>query len=350
MWTLVLTKTRYFPQVDWKYQQSSTHGYRIREAVGELGQAINFTLTMFHFKNGTCGEYWVLDIGTNKLDGELTSLIVFNCFSAVLTVTINSVCLIALWHLKTLQDGTRVILLNLCVADLLTGTVSQPLYIIFVGLQKFGFTQCLMASILTSVNFGFSSASFFMLIAASAERYFSVFYPFKYELFINGWQPRFVIVAVWMNAILTSSFYGIVGLKKQVVITAVLSSCIGCILVGLMHAKILYFAFNVRRLVRDHTQARRLTRNSQHYFKSLTGFLVTVSVICYSPYFISMYHDFVSVNETSQIVVNWLWSLILANSFVNPVCYFVKNTKIRKGVIRLIKIQDVVGEYDLVNV
>ena len=298
---------------------------------------------MIHFKNWTCNEYWVVNIERNSFSNELITIMVFHCISSLLTVILNAICLLAIWRLETLQAGTQLILLNLCAADLLTGGVSQPIFLVFEGMQINGSTKCSIASVSASLFLGLASASWSLLVIASTERYFSIFYPFRYHEFINGSKPKAIVGVVWMNVVIVTGLYHIVRIRRHLMITSVILNGLGCIWMGLIYTRMLYFASHVRRRVKTEQETSRKISKTQQVVKSVTGFLVVVSIVCYSPYSITMYYDFFSSHHTDQILVNWLWCLILANSFINPLCYCVKHTEIRKGVLKLIRTPGLFG-------
>ena len=290
-------------------------------------------------KNWTCSEFWVINTDNNEYGSQLLGIILFNCLSSVVTFILNSVCFLTIWRLETLPNGTQLILLNLCVADLLTGTVSQPIYIIFLSLQKSGLTSCLLAAVSTSINLGLASASLSLLVVASTERYFSLFCPFWYEQFIIGWKPKLMAIIIWIYAVMTASLYSVKSIKRPVFMTTMIFFCLGCVWIGFVYTKVLHFAFKVRNRVTKEEKTYHLARDNQHAFKSITGFLVIVCIVCYSPHFITNYYDFFSSKQTDQLVMNWTWTLVLANSFINPICYCIKNVEIRKGVLKLTRIQ-----------
>ena len=291
-------------------------------------------------KNWICNEHWVITIENNISYSNFITLIVVNFLSSVVTVVLNSISLVAIWRLQSLEDGTQLILLNLCVADLLTGAVSQPLYIVFLGLQITGLTQCLIANVLSSIGLGLATASFHMLLVASTERYIGLFYPYWHQQLVNGFKPKAAAVLVWITALVGACLHNINIIKNWLPVILMVLNCLELVCLSFIYARVFHLACKVRKQVRQQEKACRFDRNNKRSLlnikDSITGLLVMVSLICYIPYLVTMNYDFFSAHQTEQVLKNWLWTLILANSFINPLCYNMKNKDIRKAANRLI--------------
>ena len=301
-------------------------------------------------RNLICDELLVIEIETNEYDNELTSLIVINCLLSMLTVVLNSTCLLAIFRLKKLEDGTRLILMNLCIADVLTGVVSQPLYAVFLFLQKLGGDYCSVASASLSVNLGLAYASFSMLLFASIERYLSLFYPFKYQEFIVGTKPRRIIAVIWLNSVLVPCLYSVKKAKMVLMMSGVILTCLACVLMSFIYIKVLCFAFKIRRRIKHETQGYHPAKDIRHTSKNITGFLVVLSVVFCAPHLINTCNKLFFVRQSNGILGYWFWTLFLANSIANPLCYCMKNREIRKGVLKLISIRTLFERSRHVNV
>ena len=294
-------------------------------------------------KNWACNEHWIINIENNIPYRHFIPLIIFNIVSSVVTAVLNSISLVAIWRLQSLEDGTRLILLNLCFADLLTGSVSQPLYTAFLSLQITGVTQCLIANVLSSISLGLASTSFHMLLVASTERYLSLFYPYWHQRIVNGFKPKAVALMVWIISLVNICLNNINMIKNWFFVTMMVVSGLELAWLSFIYVKIFHLACKVRKQVGHQQKGWPLDKNNKNSLltikNSFTGFLVMVSLICYIPYSVAMYYDTVCAHQIDQTLTNWLWTLVIANSFINPLCYYIKNKDIRKAVRKLIGVK-----------
>ena len=295
----------------------------------------------FAARNWICGEYWVIDLDSNHTDYQIIALIVINAILSVTSAILNISSILTIRRLKTLNHGTRLVLLNLCTTDFLTGIVAQPFYIIFLSLQWEGKQVCPLAKSVVTVGLALWMASFIMLIVASTERFLNVLHPFSYERMINSSKPRFVLGTVWCFAAISAALYNIPALKTSLVIASAGLNCIGCIWMSFVYARIFYLVIKHKNRIQavenrfQDDAGRSKDRNSS---TNLTVLIVVTSLLCYFPYSIALYYDFFSGSQTPQILVNWLWTLILANSSLNPVLYCVKNSEIRRALLKFWKV------------
>ena len=129
----------------------------------------------------------------------LTFIVAGNCATIVL-FAVN----------KTLRKKTFFLVINMAFADLLLGTVSLPIYIVYdVGsyfqLWKVQRNDCITFFYMI-VDRAFSQASLISAVAISCERFYAIYWPFKHRALSSRAYCR-VIVIVWILAVLMSAVW-----------------------------------------------------------------------------------------------------------------------------------------------
>ena len=127
---------------------------------------------------------------------------VFNAFFSFTAITLNIVTIIALRKPLTIPRALKIFLLSLAVSDLGVGLLVQPLYITRLVMMIKENTQTLyfeitLNSFYVTRNF-LSYASFFGVVALTADRYLAVHFYLRYQELMTQKRVLAVVISNWI--------------------------------------------------------------------------------------------------------------------------------------------------------
>ena len=287
-----------------------------------------------------CGELWVMDPSTENATEILLILIAVNGVSLSLAMFLNLSAMIVLKQIEDIPGGNKVILFNLSLADFLSGFLSQLLWIALMAAQLMGYQVCSLAKAATFCGLMLWMVSFSVLVLASIERYICIFYPFFHERISNSRVFICITLLIWLKAILVSILYNFSLLRTAVNIGFAVINSIGCCTIAFIYASIYHVTCKVRKEIQDQaasvgnhqTNSRRDGR-----FINLVAVVVGLSLLFYIPFAILVCISIFTDIKINVKVIQILWTLVLANSFIDPICYFMLNKKLRRKLIALWK-------------
>ena len=281
-----------------------------------------------------------MDPNTSNATETLLTLISINGVSLFLAIFLNASAIIVLTRIQDIPGGNKVTLFNLSLADFLAGVLSQALWIAFMTAQLLGHQICPLAKATTFFGLMLCAVSFSVLVLASIERYICIFYPFLHERIANSRFFFRITLSNWLVSLLVSTLYLFPVMKPAVNITLAVTNSIGCCIITYIYARVFHFAYKVRKEIQDQASSvgnRQTGRNSRRERGSvkMIAFVVGLSFLFYFPYGICLYLVSFTQVKISGKTFRIAWTLSLANTFIDPICYFVLNKTLRTKMIAL---------------
>ena len=274
---------------------------------------------------------------------------VFNGFLCYTAIVVNSVTIHAIRKTHLLSRPSKTLLLSLAVSDLGVGFLVQPLYIVCLSIELEENTENDVtynitnnAFLLTATLFRY--ASFFGVIALSADRFLAIYLHLRYQELVTHKRAVVVVIFIWI----LGAFLSLARLWTPMAIIYMIFALIeaACLITAAL------LSYKIFLAVRRHTRAIQVVQIQQvaqnvamanvgRLKKSALGavYLYIVFLVCYLP---NTCYLFIEVIEPqSGIALEGLSSysktLVLLNSSLNPLIYCWKMRQIRLSVVTILR-------------
>ena len=272
---------------------------------------------------------------------------VFNAFLSITAIIFNSVTIQALRRTSSLSKPLRTLLLSLAVSDLGVGLLVQPLYIALLvqWLQKNteNSPSCAVYNALTVIGILFSSASFFGVMALSADRFFTIHLHLRYQELVTHKRVVCVVVSLWVFSAALSLFMFWVSKNSWPVFATIGLACL------VVSAVFYYKIYSAVRRHRNQIQALQIQQVEQDAEMAenlaskrksalCTFYVYLVFIICNLPVFSSYPTILIlGLNNAMKIFLLSSWTLLFLNSSLNPVIYCWKMRHIRHAIMDMVR-------------
>ena len=250
----------------------------------------------------------------------------------IVILIINAFTLVVFVRNRHLRKRTTYLIINLTVADLLTGAVTGPLELSYDGIdQNLSFTW-LTLSILTLYNI-FIMSSLCNLSLISLERLHASLYPLRHRCLIGEGVYLKTVLCSWLIALLFSSVESVfyIPVASNYVWT---SFVVLTLLVLIIAYAIIVIKIKGGPPIQTHVRSVASERKL-----SITLFIVTVVyILTILPWAIGAvipYRIFSKVSETTQMDIDYaVLVLFYASSLVNTFIYAMRMREFRKAVYK----------------
>ena len=272
---------------------------------------------------------------------------VFNAFLCYITITLNIVTIHALRNTSSLQKPLKTLLLSLAVSDIGVGLLVQPLYIAHLIIQlkkKFESSPSVNATTiaLTSTLNVFGCASFFGVMALSADRFLAIHLHLRYQELVTHKRVIAVVISIWVFSIFVLIRFWIPQNIARMAFVIITGSC-------LLSTTLLYYKIYVAvRRIANSIQAQQVQQAPQisemenaarlRKFAVGTFFVYLTFLICYLPWICTL--SATAITGTSTTTEGWrlyTLTLLFLNSSLNPLIYCWKMRHIRHSVMDILR-------------
>ncbi|XP_065121638.1 trace amine-associated receptor 13c-like [Paramisgurnus dabryanus] len=277
-------------------------------------------------------------IKTIRSTHEYNIMYVFFSVLSVWTVFLNLLVIISISHFKKLHTPTNMLIFSLAVADLLIGLIGMPLEAIRLieTCWYFGDTICRLFLTIMGLLLNTSLGN---LVLIAVDRYVAVCHPLLYPQKITMTRTIIIICVCWfcssaynISVVITTSqrkytCYGECTITITFALKTIdlfLSFLNPCTVIITLYFKIFYVAHQqvkvINSLMRSgkHLTEGSVRRKSESKAALTLGFVVTVYLFCWIPFFILTLTP--NTRMTSVIAYFILWMLYI-NSALNPLIY-----------------------------
>ena len=281
-------------------------------------------------------------------DTSMKSVLIFLIFDiivALLTVIGNSIFMVTLIKTKSLHRPSNILLGALCFSDLLVGFIAQPITISYFAFMKFEhIVHEPLSTAYSGTRYVCTELSSLYVVFISLDRYVSVYHPYRYHSTATCKTHLCVIIVaaiLWICFatsriyLATNSAFEIIRLTLATFFIIVIIFSNACIFkVILRHRRAISSQFEP-----DPTNFQR--RRQERQVTCTMVVIIVVFFLSYLPYVgLYVYHfarnSFCWDSEFVYISNHWALFLVLLNSFLNPVVYYVRSKEIRDAVLQVL--------------
>ena len=272
---------------------------------------------------------------------------VFNAFFSFTAITLNIVTIIALRKPLTIPRALKIFLLSLAVSDLGVGLLVQPLYIARLVMmikentqtRTFETTRNIFYS---TVNF-LASASFFGVVALTADRFLALHLHLRYQELVTHKRVVAVVISIWIISAI------------PMLLSIWIPNAVGIILVpvkSVCYLTTAWFYFKIYLAVRHHSNQIHVLQaqlaqsnggdiaNAARERKAAVGtfYVYLVFLICYLP-FTCYWIIRRSAGPSTMLSQfgHYGSTLMYLNSSLNPLIYSWKMRHVRHAIMEILR-------------
>ena len=290
-------------------------------------------------------------------EGGLSSFHIANCvFKAFLSYTaimLNSVMIHAIRKTSSLPKTLKTLLLSLAVSDLGVGLLAQPLYVAkhIINLEQNSSlsennpASNAIANVFFFTSILYSMASFFGVMALSADRFLAIHLHLRYQELVSHKRVITVVILTWVfNAFLSAVLVAGVWFHSNVIpliYVILLPACL--ITAACLSCRIFVTVRRHAAQIQAH-QIQQVTQNGEiaNFWRNIRSgvgvvYVYLVFFLCYAPHIcIVISSMFVRTTEL-EYAGFYTITLVFLNSSLNPLIYCWKMRDIRHAVVNIVR-------------
>ena len=274
---------------------------------------------------------------------------VVNAFLCSTATILNVTTIHAIRKTSSLPKPLKTLLLSLAASDLGVGLLVHPLYVVVLVMEMEGKTKDNLSfkkmnlAWVSQLNL-FAFASFFGVVALSADRFLAIHLHLRYQELVTHKRVVAVVISVW-------AFSAVLSLVRLWTTVNIIFSMFATIYVACLITAA-FLNYKIYMAVRRHAhqiqalQAQQVAPNGEvanvgRVRKSLhaTVYMYLVFLVCYLP---NMCMLWITAFTTSEPTLNTVirrgtLTLLFLNSSLNPLIYCWKMRHIRHAVMEILR-------------
>ncbi len=270
-----------------------------------------------------------------SIKATAVSTSIIHLFTAIIAIISNSLMLYIIWKFKCLQTPSNLLLTSLCVTDLITGTVVQPLSIARRIIEAWGTHNCGIRAVCAYHAFLCISMSIQNVAIISMDRWIAIKMPFKYPHIATLERYFKIIIFTWLfwAAFMSMPFLKVLNASMFfVAITASTSANILIVLIA--YAQIFKVVLKHRRQIDEQNSHRAREPDARRTNTKTIAIVILVMLICYLPLLPLLIVRSVAGDSVNVIFIldTWVDVFIYANSSVNPIIYWYRSKEVKRAI------------------
>lgn len=270
-------------------------------------------------------------------------LVAINAVSGILSVTGNSITLLALYRTPSLKKNTSNFLIaSLAFADLTMGLFANSLYVALCGFVSLQEVQELKNAE-TAVWLLTTTASTFNLCFVAVDRYIAILHPLHYRETITKKRILWAAICMWVFAILfsTISFYlAYNDLPKLWIIGSIVTFFLPLTVLLFCYLRVYNVAKAQNSWWKRHRTVNRPVRAAEelkHRKAAVTFAIITgLFIVLFLPTLVVNFLAILLRGHCHRLRINiaWFWvaAISYSSSAINPWIYAVRMTDFRHAI------------------
>lgn len=272
---------------------------------------------------------------------------VLNALLSLAATLANSFILVAILKTPSLHSATNTLLFGLALSDLGVGLISQPLGVVLVSTAEFKGREVFFA-MFQVFALSLSAVSLLTVTAIGVDRYLALRLHMRYKEFVTFKRAVCLLVVIWASCSFAASYCRWLGDIFLFYSHAASPFIIICLMINIFVYQKLYRVCRFHHAkIRDQAvflDANLYQRaiNEARFRKSVKTifFILLALILCYFPlccYTVAI----IVIGHAASAMVHTLylftWTLVFANSTVNPTLLYFQLTELRVAIKRILK-------------
>lgn len=279
--------------------------------------------------------------------------IIINSITCPLTVLLNVLVIMAVKRRPTLQSYANILLACLAATDVVSGLLVQPSFILHMFLKLLEVddehVEDVVIDIHDSALRGLLVCSSLHLMLVTYERIIAIKYTLNYFVIMTKKKLKIAVAVCWLLPIFSELFKDITGdsLFSNVLVALTLVSCVLFISISylLLYRETRRHHKKMKTEQLPRQEVERFTKEKKALKTSV--FVVGAVLLCFFPSIVLLslvFHfslDVVVKSNLYVILLPFVRTSGMSNSFLNPLIYCLRHKEIRKFVFRFSTVQQV---------
>ncbi|CAH3195001.1 unnamed protein product [Porites evermanni] len=278
---------------------------------------------------------------------------ILNVFLFYTAIALNIITIQALRKTSSLPRTLKTLLLSLAASDLAVGLLAHPVFIAHLIIQIPQNTgdnayDTVFAIFFETLTAALATASLFSVVAITVDRFLAIHLHLRYQELVTHKRVIAVVISTWVISAFLSLVFPAAGLEwipnrvPGIMFAAKDAVCV--ITTGFLHYKIYasvrHHTGHIQALqVQEEAQNREM-KNAVRLRKTAlaTLYIYSLFLACYVPiFFVDLAQLFCGEIALIQHLWDYVFTLMLSNSSLNPLIYSWKMRHIRHAVIDILR-------------
>ena len=289
-------------------------------------------------KQEMCLFLEVIRVGNPSAAIKTTAIVtsVIHVFTATAALCGNGLMLYIFWHFKGLQTASNLLLASLCITDLLTGMIVQPLSIARRIIEAWGEHNCIVRAVCAYNAFLCIDASIQIVAIVSIDRWIAIKMPFRYPHIGKVERYLKVVAFTWLVwVVFTMMPFIDVFTASHFFIGITVSISINIFVVLVCYAQIFAVVLKHRkRISQQYPQQKIKCVDNKQNNTNTIAIVIFVMLVSYLP-LLPLFIIRGTMGDSESIVFildAWADVFVYANSSVNPFIYWYRSREIRRSI------------------
>ena len=287
--------------------------------------------------------------GEEGLYSTLVTNCIFNVFLLYTAIALNIITIQALRKTSSLPRTLKTLLLSLAASDFAVGLLAQPVFVAHLIIQiRQNTSDNAYDTVFVTFSHTLANASFFGVVAITVDRFLAIHLHLRYQELVTHKRVIAVVISIWVISPFLSLLFPAARLEwipnrvPEIMFPARDAVCF--ITTGFLHYKIYasvrHHTGHIQALqVQEEAQNREM-KNAVRLRKTAlaTFYIYFLFLACYVPIFcVGLAQLFCGETALIQHLRDYVFTLMLSNSSLNPLIYSWKMRHIRHAVIDILR-------------
>ena len=262
--------------------------------------------------------------------------IIINIITSPLTVLLNVLVIIAVIRTPRLQSYPNILLSCLAATDILTGLITQPLFILCEILQLFGMneSEVTLCSFHNSALRTLSLCSCLHLMLITCDRLIAIKFTLHYPYVVTTRNIKLAVITVWIFCLIFGVLKPINNEQiKTISFFLIAFTFISCTIFIVFSYLVLYQEVlrHQKKIKTQQVPQEEVERFAkEHKALKTTVFVVGAVLLCFGPLVFAVVLRGHGLITSISVFRPWIFTFLVLNSLLDPLIYCWRQQEMRK--------------------